>query len=63
MGSVTSKSTLLILADVPGKPYPEPSVDSSQTTISQIKVNFPNFNSDDGGSPITQTQLWMDDGH
>ncbi len=33
MGSVTSRSTLLILADVPGKPFPAPTVDSSQTTI------------------------------
>lgn len=42
MGSVTSKSTLLVLADVPSKPFPAPIVDQTETTISQIKVIFDN---------------------
>jgi hypothetical protein len=63
MGSITSKSTLLVLADVPSKPFPAPIVDQAETTISQIKVSFENSNTDDGGSPITKLELWMDDGY
>ena len=50
MGSTTSRSILLTLADVPSKPFPAPSVDASETTINQIKVNFENDNLDDGAA-------------
>jgi hypothetical protein len=51
-----------VLADVPGKPTPKPTVDISNTTTSQIKVTFANTNTDDGGSPIQLLELQMDDG-
>ena len=38
-------------------------MDASETTMSQIKVNFANANTDDGGSPILRTELQMDDGN
>ena len=63
LGSTTSRSTLLVLASVPDKPSPAPQVDSSGTTMSQIKVNFVNENTDDGGSPVLKTELQMDDGN
>jgi len=62
MGNVTSRATLLTLSDVPSKPYPAPTVDYLETTTGSIKVNFLNQNSDDGGSPITIVELFMDDG-
>jgi len=55
MGNTTSAATLLILADVPSKPYPAPTVDENGTTNTQIKVNFLNLNPDNGGSIILQT--------
>lgn len=61
-GSTISKSSLFVLSDVPGKPYPAPAVVKSQTSTSMITVDFTNNNSDDGGSDITSVQLWMDDG-
>jgi hypothetical protein len=42
MGSVESRATQFVLADVPGKPDPSPQVDQLETTISQIKVLFGN---------------------
>jgi len=56
-GSLLSPALQFILADVPGKPYPPPSVDISNTTISQIKVRFLNQNSDNGGAPLIVSEL------
>ncbi len=61
-GSVLSPALSFVLADVPGKPTPAPSVDITNTTTSQIKVNFANTNPDNGGSPLIATELQMDDG-
>lgn len=62
MGSALSNALQFTLASAPAKPFPAPSADPSETTISQIKVNFINANTDNGGSPILAYQLDMDDG-
>jgi len=51
-----------VLASVPPKPTPAPSLVASLTSISSIGVNFVNTNSDTGGSPIIEYELQMDDG-
>lgn len=63
IGSVTSKAVMFVLASVPAAPFPEPQVILSKTTVSQITVSFTNQNTDNGGSPILQYQLQMDDGY
>lgn len=63
MGSVTSKAVMFVLASVPPAPFPGPQVVLSKTTFSQITVMFANDNTDNGGSPILQYQLQMDDGY
>lgn len=42
MGYTTSRAALLVLADVPSKPYPAPTVISAETSTTQIKVDFTN---------------------
>ena len=61
-GSLLSPALQFVLADIPGKPTPAPSVDITNTTTSQIKVNFANSNPDNGGSPLIAIELQMDDG-
>lgn len=63
MGGVLSKALQFTLAGVPPKPTPAPSVISSGTTTSTIKVSFESTNVDTGGSPITLYELQMDDGN
>ena len=63
MGSTISKATQFLLADVPGQPYPAPQVVQDQTTVSEIKVSFENENPEDGGSPLLNVELSMDDGN
>jgi len=62
IGSTLSPALSFVLADVPGKPTPAPSVDPTNTTTSQIKVVFQNANTDVGGSPVIGLELQMDDG-
>jgi hypothetical protein len=61
IGYAESKALLLILADQPGKPTPAPS-SGLMTTTNQIHIVFENANTDDGGSPVTEYELQMDDG-
>jgi len=61
-GSVLSPALQFVLASKPAQPFPAPSVDITNTTTSQIKVNFANANPDNGGSPLILSELYMDDG-
>lgn len=60
-GSITSGSSYLTLAAVPSKPAVPENV-ASKTNSKQITVQFGTVLPNDGGSPITNIQLWMDDG-
>ena len=62
MGSISSPALQFVLAGIPPKPTPAPSVDPSGTTVSAIKVNFANTNTNTGGSPVLLYELQMDDG-
>lgn len=62
IGSVTSSSTLFILADIPGTPTPKPQSDSEYTNTEQIKITFENTNTDIGGADLLESCLEMDDG-
>lgn len=62
MGSITSPALQFVLAGIPPKPTPAPSVDAAGTTVSAIKVLFENTNPDTGGSPVLLYELQMDDG-
>ena len=62
IGSVSSSATSFVLADLPGVPTPKPSSDSAVTSISQIKVDFTNTNTNTGGASILEYCLEMDDG-
>lgn len=62
MGSISSPALQFVLASIPPKPTPAPSVDPAGTTVSSIKVNFANTNTDTGGAPVLLYELQMDDG-
>lgn len=62
MGTVRSPALQFVLASVPGKPSPPPSVDPAGTTTSTLKVLFVNANPDLGGVASCTYQLEMDDG-
>lgn len=62
IGSVQSPALQFVLAGVPAKPAPAPTVDASGTTVAAITVNFANGNADTGGSPVLLYELQMDDG-
>lgn len=63
IGITVSPSNGFVLADVPAKPSPAPTVNPAWTSTTQIAVDFANQNTDNGGSPVTVMQLLMDDGH
>lgn len=62
IGDAFTPANVFTLSSVPDKPSPAPSSDPSLTTTTQIAVLFENTNVDDGGSQITQVELFMDDG-
>jgi len=57
MGTTLSTALQIVLADIPDKPTPPPTVDTTQTSVKRITVDFPNANPDDGGSPILLYEL------
>ena len=63
IGNALSPALQFVLANIPGQPYPAPAIDITNTTTSQIKVTFANQNTDNGGSPVINLELQMDDGN
>lgn len=58
--SVVSKTTNVVIASVPGTPGSAPVSDFSATTGSLIKITY--SKPDEGGSPILNYEIQMDDG-
>lgn len=64
MGSQTSSTAAFILATVPDKPITSPTLDSSESTATSLKILIDEFTTTmNGGTDIIGYQIQIDDGY